>query len=166
MDEILRNLRVLGRAEAVVAEIRLREAAGRAALVGLAALAVLFAAGMANLAALIALAAVWGWAAAAAAVAGANLAAAVALLTASRRQRTPRDLELALAIRGQAVEALEAQARLAQGEVAGTVDEIRKVGRTVSALARHPLDAALPTLVIPLAGALLKALRKSRPEGE
>jgi len=59
-----------------------------------------------------------------------------------------RELELATEIHGSAVEALQNEARALQSQFTGMV--------------HHPLNSALPLVLVPLVTIILKSLKKSR----
>lgn len=146
MDTISRHLRILWRAERLVAEIRLADALRRAGLVA-AALAVA-AAGfvMLNVAAFLFLHPLIGGALAALVVAGADLVMAAFALALAGRRRPARQLELAIELRSAALAAARGDARW-PGEAAAGLQ--RLVG--------HPFEAGIPVLASLLWSALLRA---------
>ncbi len=161
MDSIVRNLRVLWRAESIIADIRLRQVATRSGLRGVAALLGAFAYLMGNLAFFFALEQAWGSIWAAALVGVANLLLAIVLLVVAERSRPGREMELALEVRNTALQALEADAQVVQQQLAELRDEVRGVRQAIVGFVRHPLDAVLPGMLVPLAGAVIKGLKKA-----
>ncbi|WP_029003357.1 hypothetical protein [Azorhizobium doebereinerae] len=149
-DSIARNLRVLWRANSIIADIRLRALTARAGLYGLAALVAGFGLLMLDAALYLALADVWGPVRAAAATGGLNILLALILLFIGSRVKPGRDLELAQEIHQSAMDALAVDLRSAEAEIAGLVNAVR-----------HPLDSALPALAIPLITSLIKGLRRN-----
>jgi prefoldin subunit 5 len=69
-------------------------------------------------------------------------------------------MELALEVRNGALQALEADAQALQQQIAGFRDEVREVKEAVVGFVSHPLDSILPGLLVPLAGAVIKGLKK------
>jgi hypothetical protein len=152
VEHIIKNLRVLWRADRIIAEIQLRRT-----LVGLVAraFAALFAAFgllMLELAAYFALIQIWTAIAAAVALGVFNLLlAGLILVVASRRGANSGEYEVAMALHASAVETLQLQAR--------SFDAARSP--------THGLEAILPSLVAPAIGLLVKSLRRRQaPSGQ
>jgi hypothetical protein len=153
VEGLVRNARLMLRADGIAADIHLRLLLIRSGLqiaagvVGLAGLLALGAAAFLALQALVGTVL-------AATIAGAGGLVLAGLLTLLAGSLHPgRELDLAHELRDRATEALIAEARGLEGDVLGLV-------RTV----RHPLDGALPGLVVPLATLLLKTLRRAKPD--
>lgn len=161
MDSIVRNLRVLWRAETIIADIRFRQMMTRSSLRGAAALLGLFAYGMGNLAVFFALDQSWGPIRAAALVAAGNVVLAIILLMVAERTKSGREMELAVEVRNSALQALEADAEAVQQQLAELRDEVRGMKQAVVGFVRHPIDSVLPSMLVPLAGAVIKNLKKS-----
>jgi hypothetical protein len=153
MDNFIKNLRILWRADSAIAEIKFRYALTRSGLHAVAALIAIIGLVMLELAAYFALADRWGAISAAATLGLANFAFAGLLVLIAARQRPDRELELANEIHNSAMEALQDDARLLQAEVSA-------FGRMV----RHPFDSALPALIVPLATLLMNMLRKPKDD--
>ena len=166
MDTIIRNLRVLWRAESIIADIRFRQLITRLGLRGIAALLGLFGFLMGNLAVFFALEQAWGPIWAAAAIGGANLLLAIILLVIAERTNSGREMDLALEVRNLALQELEADAQSLQLQLTDLRDEVRGVRNAIGNFVRHPLDAVLPQVLVPLAGAVIKGLRKSESSSE
>ena len=160
MDHLVRNLRVLWRAESIIADIRFRQMMARSSMRGIAALLGAFAFLMGNLALFIALEQAWGAIWAAALIGLANLLLAIILLVIAERSKPGREMELALEVRNTALQALETEAQVIQQQLTEFRDEVRGVRETVVGFVRHPLDAVLPSMLVPLAGAVIKGLKK------
>lgn len=164
MDNIVRNLRVLWRAESIIADIRFRQMMTRSSLRGAAALLGLFAYGMANLAAFFALDQAWGPIWASVAVALGNLAVALLLLTIAERAKPGREMELALEVRNSALQALETDAQAVQSQLTELRDEVRGMRQAIIGFVRNPIDSIVPAMLVPLAGAVIKNLKKPANE--
>ena len=160
MDNLVRNLRVLWRAESIIADIRFRQMMTRSSMRGIAALLGAFAFLMGNLALFFALEQSWGAIWAAALIGLANLLLAIILLAMAERSRPGREMELALEVRNTALQALEKDAQVIQQQLTEFRDEVRGVREAVLGFVRHPLDAVLPSMLVPLAGAVIKGLKK------
>lgn len=154
-ESLMRNARVLMRADGIIAEIRLRSLATRSGLQLAAGLVGLFGAVMLGIAAFLALERVTGPILAAVVVGSAALILAALLVLVAGRVKPGRDLSVAEALRDSATEALVADLKVLEAEVAG-----------FARVLRHPLDGALPGLVLPLATMLLKSLKKSPAAAE
>ncbi len=160
MDSIVRNLRVLWRAESIIADIKFRQLMTRSSLRGAVALLGLFAYFMGNLSVFFALDQAWGLIWAAAIVALGNLFVAIVLLVIADRSKPGREMELAFEVRNSALEALEADAHVVQEQLTELRDEVRGMKQAVVGFVRHPIDSVLPAMLVPLAGAVIKNLKK------
>lgn len=146
-ENVVKNLRVLWRADRILAEIQLRRMLTGLVARGFAALFAAFGVLMLELAAYFSLVQIWTAIAAAVALGVFNfLIAAVVWLTASRGAGTSREYETALALHNSAMESLQLQVR--------SFDAARAPA--------HGLEAILPALVVPAIGLVVKALRRSR----
>ena len=161
MDSLVRNLRVLWRAESIIADIRLRQMVARSGLRSAAALLGAFSFLMGNLSAFFALQQSLGPVWASALIGLVNLVLAIILLIIAERSRPGREMELALEVRDTALQALEADAQVVQSQLADLRDEVRGVRQAIVGFVRHPLDSVLPSMLVPLAGAVIKGIKKS-----
>lgn len=147
IEHIIKNLRVLWRADRVIAEIQLRRLLEGIVARAFAALFAAFGLLMLELAAYFALVQFWSAIAAAVALGAFNLLlAGLILLVASRKQANGSEYDLAMALHTSAVETLQSQARSFEA-------------------ARSPmygLETILPSLVVPAIGLLVKSLRQRR----
>jgi hypothetical protein len=132
MDNVVRNLRILWRAESIIADISFRQMMTRSFLRGAAALLGAFAFLMGNLSLFFALQQAWGRNWAAAVIALANLLLAVVILIVAQRSKPGREMELALEVRNSALQALEMDAQVLQQQLAEFRDEVRGVRRRSS----------------------------------
>lgn len=166
MDAVVRNLKVLWRAESILADARLKLTVRRAGLWAVAAALALFGYVMCNIAAFFALmqsvGPVWG----AAIVGGGNFVVAIALALVAAKAQPGREMELAQDVRDMALGELETEARALQAQFVGVRDDLRGLQQSFGNFVRHPLDNALPQLVVPLAGLIIKSMRKKEADGK
>lgn len=149
LEHLIRNLRVLWRADRIVAEIQLRRMLVSFAAGTFAALFAAFGTLMLELAAYFALVQTWTAISAAVLLGAFNfLLGGVIFLIASRRGRDRSEFETAMALHNSAIEALQTQAR--------SFDS----GRHSSSA----LEAILPAIVTPAIGMLVKSLRERKTE--
>lgn len=146
-EGIIKNLRVLWRADRIIAEIQLRRMLVGFAAKAFAALFAAFGLLMLELAAYFALIQIWTAIAAAIALGLFNLLlAGLILLIASGTTGGGREHEVAMALHNSAVETLQLQARSFE------------TGR----LSAAGFEAILPTLIVPAISLLVKTLRRSK----
>jgi len=148
-DSIMRNLRVLLRAQSIIAEIKLNHLAARSGLMAVAGLVAVFGLALLDIAVYFALEPGWGRVGAAVIVGIGDLVLAAILFAIASRIKPGRDLELAQEIQKSALDALANDARAVEAEIRGLTN-----------IVRNPLDAAVPNLIMPLASMLIKTLRK------
>ncbi|HZP78874.1 MAG TPA: phage holin family protein [Pseudolabrys sp.] len=152
-EPIIRNLRVLWRADAILAEIRIRHLLFRFGLGAFAALIALFGLLMLELAAYFALVQ-YSTAVAAAAILGVlNFLVAGTVLLVGSWRKPGHEHELAMEVHASAIEALSADGDRLGAEVKSIINSLK-----------HPLDGALLGLLAPLLTALIRSLR--RPAGD
>ena len=164
MDNVIRNLQVLWRADRIIADIHLRQLVKRSGLSAFAALIAAFGVLMLNVTGFFALEQDWGRVWGAAAVSGGDLVIALVMALIAAWSKPGRELDLAHEVHRSALEALEVEARVVQQELSGIRDEVGRIRTTVAQFMDHPLDAALSGMVVPLAGALVRSLKKpSKP---
>lgn len=147
-DNVVKNLRALWRTDRIIAELRMRHMLVGLGLRAFAALIAAFGLLMLELAAYFALVQIWSAISAAAILGGVNFAIAAVLFVIAGRAPAGRELELANEIHGSAVEALQIEARGMQQQFAGMV--------------QHPLNSALPLILVPLITIIVRSLKKSR----
>jgi membrane protein implicated in regulation of membrane protease activity len=147
-DNIIRHLRALWRTDRIIAEIRLRNMLIGLGLRAFAALIAAFGLLMLELSAYFALVQIWSAISAAAILGVANFVIAAVLLVVGGRPPSGRELELATEIHGASIEALQNEARALQSQFTGMV--------------QHPLNSALPMVLLPLITIIMKSLKRSR----
>ncbi|PWT87747.1 MAG: hypothetical protein C5B56_09920 [Proteobacteria bacterium] len=145
-DNIVRNLRLMWRADKIIAEMRLRHMLVGLGLVAFAALISAFGLLMFELAAYFALVNVVSAIGAAAVLGAVNLVIALILVVFASRRSLGQELTLANEIHDTAIDALQIEAQALQSQV--------------NRLLHHPLEAALP-LIVPLITAAISHLRKT-----
>jgi len=155
LDQVVRHLRVLWRADSIIADIHLRALASRSRLISLAGLIAVFGLVMLNVAGYLALGQVWGQVWAAVAMGLLDFSLSGLLLLAGARSKPGRELELAHEVRKMALGRLEDDLSEVQAELVG-------LRTSLTRLVRHPLDAALPALIGPLTSIVLQSLKKRR----
>ncbi|MET4425893.1 phage holin family protein [Bradyrhizobium sp. RT3a] len=148
-ENVVKHLRVLWRADRIIADIKLRHLLSGLGLRAFAALIATFGLLMLELSAYFALVQIWSAIAAAAILGTVNFAIAAVLLIVAGRPPSGRDIELANEIHGASIEALQLEARALQAQVSGAV--------------HHPLSMIVPVLV-PLIAIIVKSLRKTATE--
>ncbi len=150
-ENIVRNLRLLWRADKIIAEMRLRHTLVRLGLLAFAGLISAFGLLMFELAAYFALVNVVSTVVAAAMLGAVNIVIALILVIIASRRSLGQELTLANEIHDTAVEALQLEAQAAQSQV--------------NRLLHHPLEGVLP-LIVPLITAAISHLRKPAAAAE
>ena len=147
-ENVVKNLRTLWRTDRIIADIRMKHMLVGLGLRAFAALIATFGLLMLELAAYFALVQIWSAISAAIILGIVNFAIAAILFLIAARPAAGRELELANEIHGSAVEALQTEARAMQSQFTGMV--------------HHPLNSALPMLLVPLITIIVRSLKKSR----
>jgi hypothetical protein len=162
IEDLMQDLRLLQKADSLIARFWLRVAARRFALVLFAGLVALFGLAMANLAGFRALEGALGpvWAPAVVALVDFGLAAIVWGLAAAIKPDSA--IDLAFDVRQMAVEALDADARDLRTIVDSLGSQMRGIKESVAGLLHNPLDAAAQQLLVPAALSILKGLRATK----
>jgi hypothetical protein len=155
MDRFLNNLRVLWRTERAIAEIKMRHVIARSGLNAAAGLLAVIGLLMFEVAAFFGLREYWSTIVAALVLGFGNFAIAGILVLIANSKKPGRELELANEIHDTTMQALQTDARLLQADIVSFGQALR-----------HPLDSALPSLIVPLATMLVGFLKKSKPAGK
>lgn len=150
-DNIVRNLRLLWRADKIIAEVRLRHMLVGLGLLAFAALISAFGLLMFELAAYFALVNVVSAVTAAAILGAVNLLIALILAIVAAQRSIGQELTLANDIHDTAIEALQLEAQALQSHA--------------NRLLHHPLEGVLP-LIVPLITAAISHLRKPAAASE
>jgi len=149
LDALARNLRVLLRADLIIAEIHMRKIATRSGLYGLAGVVGGFGLVMLGIAGFLALEERYGAILAALITGGGAVVLAALLALVAAQVRPGRELALAQEVHGAALAAVSS--------------DLRQAGAGVTRLAsfvRNPLDTALPAVALSLLNTLLKGFRR------
>jgi len=109
--------------------------------------------GMLNVAAFFGLEPHWGPMWAALAAAGGDILIAVLVIAIALAARSDSELEAALELRRAATDGMEAEIGPLQNRVVW-----------LSRLTRDPIETALPAVLVPLVTAIVRGLRKSKPD--
>jgi Putative Actinobacterial Holin-X, holin superfamily III len=147
-ENLIKNLRVLWRADRIIADIRTRHMLVGLGLRAFAALIAGFGLLMLELSAYFALVQIWSAILAAALLGVVNFVIAAVLFVIAGRPPAGRELELANEIHGSAIDALQIEARAMQSQFSGMV--------------HHPLNSALPMLLVPLITIIARSLKKPK----
>lgn len=149
LDSLVRNLRVLLRADLIIAEIHLRRAATKSGLYAVAGVAAGFGLVMLGIAGFLALERVYG-PVLAALITGVCALVLAGLIAAIGAQVKPgRELKLASEVHAAALAAVNTDLHAAGAGVS-----------RLAAFVRNPLDTALPALALTLLNTLLKGFRR------
>ena len=152
-DNMIQSLRILVKADAIIAEATLKSRLTQIAIQGMAFCACVFGLAMTGIAAFFELREVWGPIWAALAVGVSSLAFAMLLVLVSVYRKPPNDIQIARDMHKMALDSLLREGQLAASDFVGVRGAIR--------------NAASETLVgmlVPLAALLLRTLRRSRDE--
>ncbi len=159
MDALIRDLRLLWRADSLIGKIWLNVMVRRFGLFLFAGLIAVFGLGMMNVAGFYALQGSAGsvWAAAIVAVADFVLASMVML--AGKHSAPGPELNLVLEVRKMAIESFQANARDLQVTLDAFRQEVRETKDTITGFVHNPLDVAVQKLLVPSAVSIVKGLR-------
>lgn len=164
IDEFVRELRLLQKADTVIMRIWFKLVLRRFSLFALASLVAVFGLAMTNVAGLYALQASVGpvWAAVLMAVGDFVIAAIIMLLGANLQPGS--EIESAFDIRKMALESMESEAHDLKAAIDGFGQQIQEIKDTIAGVANNPLDAAVQTFLIPAATSLLRGLRSKKDQ--
>jgi len=149
LEALAQSVRLLVRTDLVIAELKLRQVATKASVLGFAALAAGFGAVMLGYAGFLALEQVYGPILAATISGGAAVALAVLLAFIGLKLKSGRELALANEIHAAALQAVSRDLQ-ATGASA----------QRFAALVTNPLGNGLPALIMPVLGVLLRFFRR------
>jgi len=153
VENVLRNLRVLWRADTIIAQAQLQHRLLRLGIQAFAALIFLFGLFCFELGAYFWLAQRYDAIVAAVILGATNLVISACVLIAVRFIQPGNEVQLASELHRSAVEALQADAIAVQSEI-----------QSFKTAMVRPLDSAPATIVVPAASLLIKALKKQKSE--
>ena len=162
IDNIVRDLQVLSKADSLIGRIWLNVMARRFGLFALAGLVAVFGLGMANVAGFYGLQQSWGPVWAAAIVAVADLIIALIIVLLGRSIRPGPEIELAFDVRKMAVEAIQADARDIKNTVDSLGQQIRQTKDTIAGFVHRPLDTTAEHLLVPAVLSIVRGLRSKK----
>jgi hypothetical protein len=164
IDDLVRDLHLLQKADSLIGKIWLKVMARRFGLFIFAGLIAVFGLGMANVAGFYALQVSVGpiWAAVIVAIADFVLATIVMLL--ARNSAPGPEIELALDVRKMAIDAIQEDARGLKVTIDALGQEIRDAKDAIAGFVHNPLDAATHKLLIPAAISIIKGLRSKKEQ--
>lgn len=162
IDNLIRHLQVLRKADFLIGKIWLGVFARRFGLFAFAGLIAVFGLGMANVAGFYALQVsagpIWG----AAIVAIVDLVIAAIVLLVAANARPGQEIELAFDVRKMAIDAIQADTRDLKLTVDALGQEIREIKANIVGFAHNPLDVATQKLLIPAALSIIKGIRSKK----
>ena len=162
LDDLVRDLQVLWKANSLIGRIWLNVMARRLALFVFAALIAVFGLGMANVSGFYALQVSLGlvWAAAVVAIVDFFLAAIV--LTFASRVQPGSEIELAHEVRKMAIASLQSDSADIKLAIDSLRQDIRQTKDSIAGFVHDPLSGAAERLLVPAALSLLKGLRSKK----
>jgi hypothetical protein len=165
IDNIIRDLQVLGKADSLIGRIWLNVMARRFGLLALAGLVAVFGLGMANLAGFFGLQPSWGPVWAAMMVALADLIIALIIVMLARSVQPGPEIELAFDVRKMAIEAIQADGHELKDVVDSFGRQIRETKNTIAGFVQNPLDTAAEHLLVPAVLSIMRGLRSKKAQG-
>ena len=164
IDNLVRDLQILRKADFLIGKIWLGVFARRFGLFVFAGLIAVFGLGMANVAGFYALQVsvgpIWG----AAIVAVIDLVIAAIVLVVAANSRPGPEIELAFDVRKMAIESMQEDARDLKLTIDALGREIREVKANIVGFAQNPLDVAAQKLLVPAALSIIKGMRSKRAQ--
>lgn len=164
IDNLVRDLQILRKADSLIGKIWVTVIARRFGLLAFAGLICTFGLAMVNVAALYALQAPIGSVWAAISVAAADFVIAAAVMLLARRCEPGPELQLALDVRRMAIESIQKDASDLKTTIDVLGQEIRDAKQTLVGFVHNPLDVAAQRLLIPAAISIVRGLRSKRTE--
>lgn len=162
IDNLVRDLQVLWKADALIGKIWLNVVMRRSGLVAFAGLIAVFGLGMANVAGFFALQPIWGPVWAAVCVAAADFVLAAFILLLGRNVEPGPEIELALDVRRMALDSLQADSRGLKLTAGAIGQEFQQAKDTITGLVHNPLSVATDKLLVPAALSLIRGLRAKK----
>ena len=164
IDNFVRDLDHLQKAESLVGRIWLEFLARQFGIFAIGGLICVFGLGMTNVAGFCALVDSLGPIWAAVVVAAADFTIAAITVAIARSSQPGPEIYLASDARKMAAEAVKVDARDLKTMIDGFVQECRDVKGTIAGLVQDPIDVAMQKLVIPAATSMIKGLHSKKDE--
>ncbi len=162
IDDFIRDIRLLQKADSLIGRIWLKSTARRLGLFAFAGLIAVFGLGMTNVAGFYALQTAMGPVWAAALIAAGDFVLAVIVMLLGRASEPGPEIELAFDVRKMAIEAIQADARELKGAIDALGQNIQEAKDSIAGFVRNPMDAATHKLLIPAAISLIRGLRSKK----
>lgn len=164
IDNLVRDLQVLWKADALIGKTWLNILARRFGWFAFAGLIAVFGLGMADVAGFYGLQPSLGpvWAAALVAAADFVLAAFAILL--GRNAKPGPEIELALDVRRMAIQSLGTDTRDLKAAVDALGQDIRQTKDTIAGFVQNPLNVAADKLLVPAALSIIRGLRSKKAQ--
>jgi putative superfamily III holin-X len=165
IENLIKNIHGLWRAESTIADLRFRQLLTGAMLKSFAGLIAVFGLLMLDLTAFFALDPYFGRAWSAALVSLCDFLIAGILLIVAAMPPRSGELTLALEARQATLESFQSDAHLIEDRFSTLSTEITSIKTSVANFTKHPLDETLSQLIVPLSAALIRSLgKKKSPE--
>ena len=162
IDDVVRDLQVLWKANSLIGRIWLSVLARRLGLFVFAALIAVFGLGMANVASFYWLQPSWGSVWATALVAIVDLIIAAIVLALGSKVQPGTELELALEVRKMAIASLQKDSADIKIAVNSLRQDLRQTKNSIAGFVHDPLSAAAERVLVPAAVSLLRGLRPKK----
>lgn len=159
IDNLIRDFRILAKANSLIGRIWINVIARRLGLFAFAGLIAVFGLGMGNVAGFYALQPNLGAAWAAAVMALADLLLATIIMLLAWNVKPGPEIEIAFDVRKMAIASIETDARELRLTVDSLSQEIKRAKDTMAGFAHHPLDSAAEKLLIPAVLSIMRGLR-------
>lgn len=164
IDDLVRDLNLLQKADSLIAKIWLNVIARQFSLFVFAGLIAVFGLGMTDVAGFYALQASSGPVWAAAIIAAADFILAVTVILVARNAEPGPEIELAFGVRKMAIEAIRADAAGLKDTIDAFGQEVRDAKDTIAGFVQNPLDVAANKLLIPAAISIIRGLRAKKDQ--
>jgi hypothetical protein len=162
IDDFIRDLRLLLKADALIGKIWVRSMVRQFGLFAFAGLIAVFGLAMADVAGFYALQASLGPIGAAALMAIGDFVLAAIVMLIGRNSQPGSEIDQAFDIRKMAIESLEVDARELKVTVDTLGQEIQGAKDSIVGFLQNPLDAAVQDLLIPAATSIIREFRSKK----
>jgi hypothetical protein len=162
IENFIRNVQGLWRADSTIAHLRFRQLLTSAMLKSFAGLIAVFGLLMLDVTAFFALEQYLGRVWSAALVSLFDFFVAGCLVIVAAMRPGSGELTLALDARQVALQGFESDARLIQGQFSTLSSDLRSIKTSMANFTKHPIDEAMSQLVVPLSALLIRTLGRKR----